>query len=53
MIWFIIEITNRKTQKVKEHNFPCRLAAVVIREIDDVIDEPYHLVVQSTLKKPM
>ena len=51
--WMLVkfEITNRKTKKVKEHNFPCRLAAVVIREIDDVNDEPYHLIVQSTVKK--
>jgi hypothetical protein len=44
-------VYNRKLKRDVTRSFPCRLAAVVLRDIDDTNTEPYHLIVQSATRK--
>ena len=44
-------VYNRKRKKEVRRSFPCRLAAVVLRDIDETNMEPYHLIVQSASRK--
>ena len=47
----LFESMDEKTKTYVKTVFPCRLAAVVIPNIDILNPDPYHLVVQSTIKK--
>ena len=47
----LFEVFDPKTRKTVETAFPCRLAAVVLCDVDDANTEPYHLVVQSAQQK--
>jgi Plavaka transposase len=47
----LFEVFDTKTNTYSTTAFPCRLAAVVIRAVDALNPDPYHLVVQSTTKK--
>ena len=47
----LFEVFDPKTRKTVETAFPCRLATVVLCDVDDANTEPYHLVVQSAQQK--
>lgn len=44
-------VYDRKLNTEVTRAYPCRLAAVVVREMDDMNTEPYHLIVQSASHK--